>query len=315
MSDAWAEGRDRWELDRRPADVLLIGSQVAFGSVGMNGVLPRLDDARAMPLPTVVLSNLPHYPSVHAAPMPADWLREAIGDLDALGVLDEIDTVCTGYFAAPEQVEAVADALEPLLMRRPGLRVLVDPTLGDADVGLYTDPAVAPALRSRLLPLATGIVPNRFELALLSEADAGVSARSETGAGVGRERDSDAAPSTSRGEGRFARTHATDTPAGSAQVRGSGTTEADLAAAARALLGPRAEWAVVSGGAASGGDTLVDLIVTRDGVWRREHPLIPTTVKGTGDAFCGALLSALRGGRAVADAVDAASAVVRALLT
>lgn len=256
----WAEGRARWELDARPADVLLIGSQVAFGSVGMNGVLPQLSDARVVPLPTIVLGNLPHYPSVHAAPLPADWLHDVIGDLDALGVLDEIDSVCTGYFSAPEQVIAVADALQPVLTRRPELRMLVDPTLGDADVGFYTDPAVAPALREQLLPLATGIVPNRFELRTLSDE--------------------------------------TDDPA----------------AAARALFGERTEWAVVSGGAVSGGESLVDLLVTRDGARRLPHPLIPTTVKGTGDAFAGALLAALRRGADVPDAVDAAAAAVRALL-
>lgn len=262
MSD-WARGRERWELDRRPADVLLIGSQVAFGSVGMNGVLPLLADARVVPLPTIVLGNLPHYPRVQAQPMLAEWLAGSIRDLDALGVLDEIDSICTGYFASPDQVEAVADALEPLLERRPGLRVLVDPTLGDSDVGLYTDPAVAPALRDRLLPLASGLVPNRFELSLLSGAD-------------------------------LQQTDATD--------------------AARSLLGPRAEWVVISGGAAAGGSTLMDVVVTRDGSEGFEHPLIPTTVKGTGDAFAGALLAALRRGSSVTDAVDQAAAAVRALL-
>jgi len=258
----WAEGRARWELDRRPAGVLLIGSQVAFGSVGMNGVLPMLTNTRVVPLPTIVLSNLPHYPSVHANPMPAEWLAGSIRDLASLGVLDAIDSVCTGYFASPDQVAAVADALEPLIARRPDLRVLVDPTLGDSDVGMYTDPAVAPALRERMLPLATGIVPNGFELGLLSGENA---------------------PS-------------------------------DAEDAARALMGPRTDWVVISGGAASGGPTLVDLVVTRDGSGKLEHPLIPTTVKGTGDAFAGALLAELRRGAAVTDAVAAAAAAVRALL-
>ncbi|SJN25805.1 Pyridoxal kinase [Microbacterium esteraromaticum] len=258
----WAHGRARWELDRRPAEVLLIGSQVAFGSVGMNGVLPMLSGVRVVPLPTIVLSNLPHYPSVHATPLPAEWLAGSIRDLEALGALDEIDSVCTGYFASPEQVHAVADALEPLLARRPDLRVLVDPTLGDSDVGMYTDPAVAPALRERMLPLATGVVPNGFELGLLSGADA----------------------------------------------------SADAEAAARGLLGPRTEWIVISGGAATGGPTLVDVVVTREDATRLEHPLIPTTVKGTGDAFAGAVLAELRRGAAVTDAVDAAAVAVRSLL-
>lgn len=262
--EAWSVGRDRWELDRRPADILLVGSQVAYGSVGMNGVLPLLGAARVVPVPTIVLGALPHYPSVHAAPLSAEWLSGTLDDLRALGVLDEIDSVCTGYFASPEQVHAVADVLEKLVQHRPGLRILVDPTLGDSDVGLYTDPAVAPALRERLLPLATGIVPNRFELALLSGAPDETSLNAE--------------------------------------------------AAARALLGDRAEWAVVSGGEVAGGDSIIDLIVTRDGTEDHEHPLVASTAKGTGDAFAGALLAALRAGQSVTQAVSAAAYAVRTRL-
>lgn len=169
-----AAARDRWELDRGPVDVLVIGSQLVYGSVGTNGVVPILTAAGLVVarLPTVLLSNLPHHASVHAVPMTAEWITGTLADLDALGITDEIGTVVTGYFVAPEQVEAVATWLSALLARRPTLRVVVDPTLGDSDVGFYTDPAVAGPLRSALVPLATGITPNAFELETLTAESA-----------------------------------------------------------------------------------------------------------------------------------------------
>ncbi len=49
----------------------------------------------------------------------------------------------------------------------PSLLVLVDPVVGD-EGGLYVSEAVAAAIRDRLVPLASCITPNRFELAWLS---------------------------------------------------------------------------------------------------------------------------------------------------
>ncbi|MGO1661440.1 MAG: PfkB family carbohydrate kinase [Canibacter sp.] len=164
-------GQSKWEMDRRPADVLLIGSQVVYGFVGTNASSTVLAEAglRTATAPTILLSSLPHYDSVHTQAMPAQWLGEALADIATLGVLDEVATVHTGYFASPEQVVAVASWLAPILHAKPKLRLVVDPTLGDADVGFYTDPRVAEALREHLVPLATGLTPNAFELDLLNE--------------------------------------------------------------------------------------------------------------------------------------------------
>lgn len=167
-----ALSRERWELDSRPVDVIVIGSQVVYGTVGLSASVPVLTELglKVAALPTAMLSNLPHYPQVHAADLSGPWVADALHDLTALGIADEVSTVYTGYFAGPAQVIAVADWLRVLLERRPQLRVVVDPTLGDYDVGAYTDPEVASALRKELLPLATGIVPNLFELQHLLES-------------------------------------------------------------------------------------------------------------------------------------------------
>lgn len=167
-----ALSRERWELDSRPVDVIAIGSQVVYGTVGLSASVPVLTELglKVAALPTAMLSNLPHYPHVHAADLSGPWVADALHDLTALGIADEVSTVYTGYFAGPAQVIAVAGWLRVLLERRPQLRVVVDPTLGDYDVGAYTDPEVASALRKELLPLATGIVPNLFELQHLLES-------------------------------------------------------------------------------------------------------------------------------------------------
>lgn len=167
-----ALSRERWELDSRPVDVIAIGSQVVYGTVGLSASVPVLTERglKVAALPTAMLSNLPHYPQVHAADLSGPWVADALHDLTALGIADEVSTVYTGYFAGPAQVIAVAGWLRVLLERRPQLRVVVDPTLGDYDVGAYTDPEVASALRKELLPLATGIVPNLFELQHLLES-------------------------------------------------------------------------------------------------------------------------------------------------
>lgn len=167
-----ALSRERWELDSRPVDVIAIGSQVVYGTVGLSASVPVLTELglKVAALPTAMLSNLPHYPQVHAADLSGPWVADALHDLTALGIADEVSTVYTGYFAGPAQVIAVVGWLRVLLERRPRLRVVVDPTLGDYDVGAYTDPEVASALRKELLPLATGIVPNLFELQHLLES-------------------------------------------------------------------------------------------------------------------------------------------------
>src|SRR5699024_6494812 len=52
------------------------------------------------------------------------------------------------------------------------VQLIVDPAMGDDDVGMYTDPDVAAAYGTHLVPMATGLTPNRFELTLLAGSDA-----------------------------------------------------------------------------------------------------------------------------------------------
>lgn len=177
--------RTHAEMNQRPADVLLIGSQVIYGTVGMSAALPILhrEDLQVLAVPTIVLSSMPHYANCHATPHDPQWLADSLEDLLVLGLIDEISTIATGYFASAEQVEVVATWLRKIRVSHPHLNVVVDPTIGDHDVGVYTAPGIDEALRAHLIPLATGLVPNAFEFSHLTttSGDALTQARSMLG--------------------------------------------------------------------------------------------------------------------------------------
>lgn len=264
---ASAEDRARWEMDTRPADVLALGSQVAFGSVGLNASVPMLaaGGLRVAALPTIVLSNLPHHQSVHAITTDPLWIEQALADLSRLGVADEVSTVCTGYFAAPEQVRVVARWLRGLVDARPEVRVVVDPTLGDDDVGPYTDLEVAKPLVADLLPLATGVTPNAFELRYLTSSESASSGRSQEG----------------------------------------------LVARARSLMGPRAQWAVVTNaGPQKETGSSANLVVTPAAQRPIRYRTIPSAAKGAGDILTAGIIRELHRGSDIFTATTRAARMV-----
>jgi len=160
------------ELDTRSADVLPIGSQLTHGRVGLNAALPVYDAAglRHAAIPSVIFSVLPHYPSAHRVDMPAGWIVDSLGDLAASGALDHVHTLSVGYLASPEQAHALAKWRRQVTVLQQ-VPLVLDPTLGDIGLGFYNDPALVRPLRDALLPVATGLTPNLFELAHLTGCD------------------------------------------------------------------------------------------------------------------------------------------------
>lgn len=161
-----------WEFDRRDVQVVAIGSQLVYGSVGNNAASSQFDAAniRRITVPTVILTNLPHYPSVHAVEIADSWLTAALEDISARGLLETTRFITVGFLATPGQAQIIARWLTGVKADYPQVSVIVDPTMGDDDVGIYTAPGLAQAHLEYLIPLANGIVPNRFELQLLAEA-------------------------------------------------------------------------------------------------------------------------------------------------
>lgn len=174
-----------------PAPVLMLSSWVATGHVGLSAAAPALQalGRTATTLPTVILSNHPGFAAAAGQPVAPDILAGMRDALEANGWLAGHDALLVGYMPSPDHVAFAADLID----RLPGVRVVVDPILGDDPKGLYVPLPVAHAIRDRLLPRADVLTPNRFELAWLtglpavSLTEAGRAAealRRETGADI-----------------------------------------------------------------------------------------------------------------------------------
>ncbi len=149
--------------------ILAISSQVAYGPVGLTAAVPALQACghEVLAVPTTTLSNHPGHGKPSGFRTAPEDMARILDSLGELGVLSGAGAAMTGYFASAGQVEAAAIVLARMKSANPALYVLIDPVVGD-EGGLYVPLAVAEAIRDRLLPLATCITPNRFELSWLS---------------------------------------------------------------------------------------------------------------------------------------------------
>jgi hydroxymethylpyrimidine/phosphomethylpyrimidine kinase len=78
------------------------------------------------------------------------------------------DAVKTGALGSPELIQAAAECLAAFCASQPDLPLVVDPVLVSKHGQSLAGPDSAQALRRHLLPLATVITPNWFEVAALS---------------------------------------------------------------------------------------------------------------------------------------------------
>lgn len=150
--------------------LIAMSSLVARGSVGLRAIAPAVEAAghAAVLLPTTLLSNHPKHPHCAGGPVAPDALQSMIGALEANGWLERADAVLTGYLPTAEHAAVAEDLIARVRARQPRAVIVCDPVLGDDPGGLFLPQPVAEAVRSRLLPLAGYIKPNRFELAFLS---------------------------------------------------------------------------------------------------------------------------------------------------
>ena len=151
-------------------DVVSVQSQVVYGSVGNNVAVPTLQALgwSVVAVPTVILGNTPHYPTMHGGALPIEWFEGYLQDLSARNALGAVKAVLAGYLGGTAQARALGNWIRILLPEHPGLRVVIDPVLGDHDHGIYVDAGLVQAYREHLLPLAHGLTPNAFELEQLT---------------------------------------------------------------------------------------------------------------------------------------------------
>ena len=148
--------------------LLSISSQVVWGPVGNSAAVPALQAKghEVLALPTITLSNHPGHGTPAGFRTHAEDMARMFAALEALGALSGLHAMLTGYFASVGQVQEVAGLLD----RIPVPYLLVDPVMGDHG-RLYIPQDVAEAIREHLLPRASCITPNAFELAWLAGVD------------------------------------------------------------------------------------------------------------------------------------------------
>ncbi|MCR9129134.1 MAG: PfkB family carbohydrate kinase [Alphaproteobacteria bacterium] len=158
-----------------PRPVIAITSQVAGNPVGGAVTSAVLFNAGFRPVlvSTVVMGRHPGRGAPGGSMLSGGELSSALEAIIGEGLVEQAAAIFTGYAARPDQVEAIAAFLAEARRRRPDLPVWVDPILGDGpgapeDGRLYVRPETAAAVRDQLVPCATVITPNLFELAWLS---------------------------------------------------------------------------------------------------------------------------------------------------
>ena len=96
---------DPGSLDPLPVDVISVQSQVVYGCVGNSVAVPALQAAglNVVSVPTVLLSNTPHYDSLHGGAVPLEWFEGFLADLTRRKVLRHARAVLVGYLGSPSR--------------------------------------------------------------------------------------------------------------------------------------------------------------------------------------------------------------------
>lgn len=151
-------------------DGISIQSQVVYGHVGNSAaVFPMqakgLDVAA---VPTTLLSNHPHYPSIYGCVLQPELLADLLQGVEDRGLPVRAKAIVSGYLGSADNGHVVADFVGRAQHSNPGLLYVCDPVMGDDDLGLFVTDGLPELFRERLAPLASVLTPNQYELELLA---------------------------------------------------------------------------------------------------------------------------------------------------
>jgi len=149
--------------------VLSIQSAVTLGFVGNSVAAPVLTAMGHHPLlvDTIKLAAHPGYGAkCGGVPAEADF-AEILTALKTFDALADIELVITGYIGAVTQIAPISEMLGQWRAVVPDGHYILDPVIGDAGT-LYVTEQIADGIATTLLPLASLVTPNRFELSHLS---------------------------------------------------------------------------------------------------------------------------------------------------
>lgn len=151
-------------------DVISIQSQVVHGHVGNSAaVFPmQAKGLEVAAVPTALLSNHPHYPTMHGKVLEPELVAGLLRGVEERGLVETAKVIVTGYLGSVENGRIVADFVARAIERNPKLIYVCDPVMGDDDLGVFVKDGLVEVFRERLTPMASVITPNQFELELLA---------------------------------------------------------------------------------------------------------------------------------------------------
>jgi pyridoxine kinase len=150
--------------------VLSIQSTVAHGHVGNAAArlpLERLGH-EVMALDTVRLAHHPAHGAFRGRVTDAQELSALVEGLDAVGALAGTDAVLSGYMGSLANGRATLDAVARVRARNRRAIYALDPVMGERGRGFYVREELATFFRDEALPKADLVLPNLFELDVLS---------------------------------------------------------------------------------------------------------------------------------------------------
>ena len=150
--------------------IISIQSQVFHGHVGNSAaVFPlQVKGIQVAAVPTVLLSNHPHYPTMFGQVLAPDLVKGLLRGIEDRGLIESSNVLITGYLGSVENAKIVAAFAERACARNPQLLYVCDPVMGDDDLGLFVKEELVDVFRNCIVPLAHLITPNQYELQLLS---------------------------------------------------------------------------------------------------------------------------------------------------
>lgn len=154
--------------------IISIQSQVVHGHVGNSAAAWPMQalGATVAVVPTTLLSNHPHYPTVRGRVLEADLVADLLRGVEERGLVEDCAVLLTGYLGSVEVGEVVSAFVERALRRNPDILCVCDPVIGDDGIGVFVAYGLPELIRDRLLPQARLATPNQFELEWLAKRPA-----------------------------------------------------------------------------------------------------------------------------------------------
>ncbi len=149
----------------KETQLLLINDMCGYGKVALSAMLPVLSHMgyRIHNLPTALVSDTLNYPKFYIHDT-TEYVRQSLAIWEELGF--EFDAISTGFIVTEEETRVISDFCHRQAAK--GVRVFVDPIMGD-NGSLYAGvPESTIGLMRNLVACADYTVPNYTEACLLT---------------------------------------------------------------------------------------------------------------------------------------------------